>query len=189
VRAAEEKLAPGSTLLTEAVALNAFRLMAYKDEYEVARLLTDATFWQELERRFDGGSFKLHLAPPILFGRDPATGRPRKRAFSAKALLPALRLLARLKALRGSVFDPFGWMAERKTERRLRDEYLATVGDILTRMDASNLDAAVDLASSPEEIRGYGPVKDASIARIEAKTILLRSRFVEGSSRELITAA
>lgn len=186
---AEHNVASGSTRLTEAVATNAFRLMAYKDEYEVARLLTDPTFWEGVRRRFDGGSLKLHLAPPILSGRDSASGRPRKIAFSAARLLPALRLLARFKGLRGSMFDPFGWMQERKKERRLRDEYLETVEEILAKLDGSNIEAAITLASYPQEIRGYGSVKEESIARVEPKAGALRSRFGEGSRRELTTAA
>jgi indolepyruvate ferredoxin oxidoreductase len=106
VRSAEYRAAVGSIRLTEVVVRNAFRLMAYEDEYEVARLLTGSSFWEDVRRRFDGGALKLHLAPPIFFGWDPASGRPRKRRFSAKYLLPALRLLARGKMLRGSVLDP-----------------------------------------------------------------------------------
>jgi indolepyruvate ferredoxin oxidoreductase len=189
VRAAEDKMAAGSTRLTEAVAANAFRLMAYKDEYEVARLLTEPSFWHGIRGRFDGGSHKLHLAPPIFSGRDPSSGRPRKMAFSATLLLPVLRLLARFKGLRGSMFDPFGWMQERKTERRLRDEYLATVEKILARLDGSNVEAAIALASYPQEIRGYGPVKEKSIARAELMATALRLRFEEGSRHELTTAA
>jgi indolepyruvate ferredoxin oxidoreductase len=189
VGAAEDKVAAGSTRLTEAVAANAFRLMAYKDEYEVARLLTNPAFWEGVRRQFDGGSLKLHLAPPILSGRDPASGRPRKKAFSARLLLPALRVLARFKVLRGSAFDPFGWMQERKTERRLRDEYLRTAEDIVAMLDGSNLEAAIVLASYPQEIRGYGPVKEESIARVEPKAEALRSRFADGSLRELTSAA
>jgi indolepyruvate ferredoxin oxidoreductase len=189
VRAAEDKMAAGSTRLTEAVAANAFRLMAYKDEYEVARLLTEPSFWHGIRRRFDGGAHKLHLAPPIFSGRDPSSGRPRKMAFSATLLLPVLRLLARFKGLRGSMFDPFGWMQERKTERRLRDEYLATVEKILARLDGSNVEAAIALASYPQEIRGYGPVKEKSIARAELMATALRLRFEEGSRHELTTAA
>jgi indolepyruvate ferredoxin oxidoreductase len=189
VRAAEDKVAPGSTQLTEAVVENAFRLMAYKDEYEVARLLTEPSFWDGIRRRFDGGSLKLHLAPPIFSGRDPASGRPRKRAFSATLLLPALRLLARFKGVRGSVFDPFGWMQERKTERRLRDDYLATVEKIPARLDGSNIETAIALASYPQEIRGYGPVKEKSIARVAPMATALRLRFEEGPRHELTTAA
>jgi indolepyruvate ferredoxin oxidoreductase len=189
VQEAEERASPGSRRLTEAVATNAFRLMAYKDEYEVARLLTDATFWSGIRRRFDGGLLKLHLAPPMLSGRDPASGRPRKMAFSANLFLPALRLLARFKWLRGTAFDPFGWTGERKSERRLREEYLGTVKEIADALDGSNLDAAIALASYPQEIRGYGPVKEASIARVEPKAKELRSRFAEGARSHLTSAA
>ena len=168
VRSAEGTVASGSTRLTEAVARNAFRLMAYKDEYEVARLLTDRSFWEGVRRRFDGGTFRLHLAPPVLFGRDPVTGRPRKRAFSASLMLPVLRLLARCKVLRGSALDPFGWMHERRIERKLRDGYFLQIDDIIARLDIANLEAAVALASYPDAIRGYGPVKDEAVKRAEA---------------------
>ncbi|WP_456671631.1 indolepyruvate ferredoxin oxidoreductase family protein [Bradyrhizobium sp. USDA 3256] len=189
VQEAEERTSPGSRSLTEAVATSAFRLMAYKDEYEVARLLTDATFWSGIRRRFDGGSLKLHLAPPMLSGSDPASGRPRKIAFSATPFLPALRLLARFKWLRGTAFDPFGWTRERKTERRLRDEYFVTVEEITNALDSVNLDAAIALASYPQDIRGYGPVKEASIARVEPEVKELRARFAERSRNHLTSAA
>ena len=189
VRNAEDSAVVGSTRLTEVVARNAFKLMAYKDEYEVARLLTEPSFWDDVRRRFDGGAFKLHLAPPILFGRDPASGRPRKRAFSAKYLLPMLRLLARGKILRGSVLDPFGWMRERRMERMLRDRYFALLEEIVVRLNSANLEAAVALASYPDEIRGYGPVKDESVKRAEAHVEVLRAQFSQGSSDGLTNAA
>ncbi|WP_052833028.1 DUF6537 domain-containing protein [Bradyrhizobium sp. LTSP885] len=189
VREAEDKVAAGSTRLTEAVARNTFRLMAYKDEYEVARLLADPSFWDGLRRRFDGGALKLHLAPPILFGRDPASGRPRKRAFSAKYLLPMLRLLARGRVLRGSLLDPFGWMRERRMERMLRDRYFALVDEIVVYLDGANLEAAVALASYPDEIRGYGPVKDESVKRAEARVDALRVQFSKNSADGLTNAA
>ena len=188
VRNAEDKVAAGSTRLTEAVARNAFKLMAYKDEYEVARLLSDPSFWDGIQRRFDGGTFKLNLAPPILFGRDPASGRPRKRAFSAKYLLPVLRLLARGKVLRGSVLDPFGWMRERRMERALRDRYFALVDEIMVHLEGANLEAAVALASYPEGIRGYGPVKDEAVKRVEAGVEALRAQF-RARSRDGLTSA
>ncbi|MBW5435714.1 indolepyruvate ferredoxin oxidoreductase family protein [Bradyrhizobium canariense] len=177
IQTAEEKAVPGSTRLTEAVAKNAFKLMAYKDEYEVARLLTEPSFWESVDARFDGGSLKLHLAPPILSARDAASGRPRKRAFSARYMLPVLRLLARFRGLRGTAFDPFGWMQERRIERRLRDQYLATLEEIATNLDASNIDAAVALACYPDDIRGYGPVKEASVVQIEPRIRVLRAKF------------
>jgi indolepyruvate ferredoxin oxidoreductase len=188
-RNAEDKVATGSTRLTEAVVRNAFKLMAYKDEYEVARLLADPSFWDGVRRRFDGGALKLHLAPPILFGRDPASGRPRKRSFSAKYLLPMLRLLARGRVLRGSVLDPFGWMRDRRMERTLRDRYFALIDEIVVRLDGTNLEAAVVLASYPDEIRGYGPVKDESVKQAEARVEALRTRFSQGSSDGLTNAA
>ena len=178
-RNAEDEVAAGSIRLTEAVARNAFKLMAYKDEYEVARLLTDPSFWDGVRHRFDGGTLKLHLAPLALFGRDPTGGRPRKRAFSAKHLLPVLRLLARGKALRGSALDPFGWTRERRMERKLRDQYFDLVEDIVAHLDGTNIEAAVALASYPEEIRGYGFVKDESVERVEARVEPLQSRFRE----------
>jgi indolepyruvate ferredoxin oxidoreductase len=189
VRKAEDEVAAGSTRLTEAVARNAFKLMAYKDEYEVARLLTDPSFLGGVRRRFEGGALKLHLAPPILFGRDPVSGRPRKRAFSAKYLLPMLRLLARGKVLRGSVLDPFGWMRERHKERMLRDRYFALVEEIIVRLDGANLEAAVALASYPDEIRGYGPIKDESVKRAEARVEALRAQFGQGLPDGLTDAA
>ncbi|WP_420836258.1 DUF6537 domain-containing protein, partial [Bradyrhizobium valentinum] len=180
-RNAEDKVALDSTRLTEAVATNAFRLMAYKDEYEVARLLIDPAFWDGVRRRFEGGALKLHLAPPIFFGRDPASGRPRKRTFSARYLLPVLRLLARGKVLRGSALDPFGWMHERCMERKLRDRYFAMVEEIIVRLNYTNLEAAIALASYPNEIRGYGPVKDESAKQAEARVEVLRAQFSESS--------
>jgi indolepyruvate ferredoxin oxidoreductase len=189
IRNAEDKVATGSTRLTETVARNAFKLMAYKDEYEVARLLADPSFWDGLRRRFAGGALKLHLAPPILFGRDPASGRPRKRAFSAKYLLPILRLLARGKILRGSALDPFGWLRERRMERMLRDRYFVLVDEIVVHLDGTNLDAAVALASYPDEIRGYGSVKDESVKRAEAQAKALRAQFSGGLPEGLNDAA
>ncbi|WP_229166656.1 MULTISPECIES: DUF6537 domain-containing protein [Bradyrhizobium] len=189
VRTAEEKACAGSTRLTAAVVENAFKLMAYKDEYEVARLLTEPSFWQSVDERFEGGSLKLHLAPPILATRDAATGRPRKMAFSARYMLPVLRLLARLKGLRGSAFDPFGWMHERRMERRLRDQYLAFAEEIATGLIASNIEAAVAFASYPGEIRGYGPLKADSITRVEPRAQALRADFLDGARSAVTDAA
>ncbi|MFB9262636.1 indolepyruvate ferredoxin oxidoreductase family protein [Bradyrhizobium erythrophlei] len=189
VRSVEDNIAAGSTRLTEAVARNAFKLMAYKDEYEVARLLTDPSFWDGVRRRFDGGALRLHLAPPILFGRDPATGRPRKRAFSARVLLPVLRVLARCKVLRGSALDPFGWMQERRAERTLRDRYFAKVDEIVANLDGTNFEAAVALACYPDEIRGYGLVKDESVRRTESRAKALCAQFRRGSPNGLTNAA
>lgn len=177
VRNVEDNVARGSTRLTEAVVRNAFKLMTYKDEYEVARLLIDPSFWAGVRRQFDGGVLRLHLSPPILSGRDPVSGRPRKRAFPAVFLLPALRLMARGKALRGSALDPFGWMHERRMERKLRDRYFALIDEVVAKLDGVNLEAGVALASYPDDIRGYGPIKYESVKRAQARVEALRAEF------------
>ncbi|MDA9460014.1 hypothetical protein XI00_38255 [Bradyrhizobium sp. CCBAU 21359] len=183
VRSAEDKARLGSTRLTETVARSAFKLMAYKDEYEVARLLTDATFWNGIKHQFDGGLLRLHLAPPVIFGRDRASGRRRKMEFSMNCLYAGLRLLARGKVLRGSVLDPFGWMRERRIERASRDRYLALIDEIVPRLNTSNLEAAAALASYPDEIRGYGPIKHESIERAEGRVQRLRTLFEQRHER------
>jgi indolepyruvate ferredoxin oxidoreductase len=139
--------------------------------------LTDDGFWADMRRRFDGGTVKLHLAPPVLGGRDPATGRPRKRVFSARRWLPLLRLMARGKALRGTAFDPFGWMRERRMEREIRDEYLETMRTVASELRSDNYDAALQLAAYPEGIRGYGSVKEQSIEATRVKAEDLRKQF------------
>ncbi|MGA0709027.1 MAG: DUF6537 domain-containing protein, partial [Steroidobacteraceae bacterium] len=132
VRRAEQDNLPGSEDLTEAVASAAFRLMSYKDEYEVARLLTNAGFHADLRRRFSGPfRLKFHLAPPVLTRIDPATGRPRKRTFGPW-LLPWLRLLARMKGLRGTPWDPFGRSRERRQERQLIEDYFGLIDRVIS---------------------------------------------------------
>ena len=164
VRSAENTTLPGSTLLTEAVARAYFKLLAYKDEYEVARLYTAPEFAQALNSAFDG-AFKLrfHLAIPALSRLNPATGEPPKRSYGPW-LMPALRLLAPLKFLRGTPFDIFGYSAERRLERRLTTEYEATLDALLRTLTPDTLAVAAEVARLPEGIRGYGPVKERSIA-------------------------
>jgi indolepyruvate ferredoxin oxidoreductase len=142
--------------------------MAYKDEYEVARLYADPAFARSLKAQFNG-KFKIrfHLAPPLLARRDPVTGHLRKRNFGPW-LMPAFRILASLRGLRGTAFDIFGHTAERKTERRLIDTYEATFRDGLAKLQPSNHPLFVQLASIPEQIRGFGHVKDAHLAKARA---------------------
>ena len=163
VRAAEHAQVPGTSALTEAVARYAFKLMAYKDEYEVARLYTSGDFEKRVRDTFDG-DYKIHfnLAPP-LFARRDAEGHLRKAEYGSW-VFGAFKLLAKLKGLRGSAFDPFGYTAERKTERALIDEYYATIGDLLATLDRGNHGLAVEIASVPEHIRGYGHIKDEHLA-------------------------
>ena len=157
VRAAEARLGP-ATPLTEAVARNFHTLMAYKDEYEVARLLTDPAFAARIDAMIDG-PYRLvhHLAPPLWPGRD-AEGRPLKRAWGPW-IRPVLRVLARLRGLRGTPFDPFGWTAERCMERMLITEYREALLSRLTTLDAATLPEALEIARLPEQIRGFGPIK------------------------------
>ena len=189
VQARETEVAPGSVRLTQLVVRNAFKLMAYKDEYEVARLLTEPSFWNATRQTFDGGSLKLHLAPPLLSGRDRATGRPRKVAFSASYMLPVLSFLMRFKGLRGTILDPFGWTRERRMERRLRDDYLALVESTMLRLDAANVEAAVALLSYPDDIRGYGPVKEEAVRQTQPRIAELQSQFESAASATLTHVA
>jgi len=157
VRAADAAL--GRSALSEAVARYHAKLLAYKDEYEVARLYTDGAFMAEIGRRFEGRpKLELHLAPPLLAPRDPATGHLKKRAYGPW-IFTAMRYLARMKGLRGRWLDPFGHSGERRTERRLITDYERVVEELLARLSPENYRLAVEIAQIPEQIRGYGHVK------------------------------
>ena len=177
VAAAEQAAAPRSDALTRTVARNYFKLLAYKDEFEVARLLTDAEFLASLKDGFTG-DFRMtfHLAPPLLSKHDPISGRPRKMAFGPW-LLPLLRVLAKGRRLRGTWLDPFARHAERRAERALIGEYEATVDTILQGLVPGTLKAAVLLADWPDQVRGYGPVKNAAIAQAAAERERLTASF------------
>jgi indolepyruvate ferredoxin oxidoreductase len=169
VREAEVLCLPGSSALTEAVARSLFKLMAYKDEYEVARLYTESDFLKRVSDQFDGPyELRFHLAPPILGDRDPRTGHLRKREFGPW-MLSVFRVLAKLRRLRGTRFDIFARSEERRTERRLIGEYEAVIGDIVNRLSPSNHPVAVELATLPQEIRGFGHIKEANLARAKGK--------------------
>ncbi|MCR4266795.1 indolepyruvate ferredoxin oxidoreductase family protein [Nitratireductor sp. ZSWI3] len=164
VRAAEQPL--GGTAVTEAVARSLFKLMAYKDEYEVARLHMETGFAERLARDFEG-DYRIvhHLAPPFLAAGTDARGRPLKRAFGPWVRLP-MRLLARLKRLRGTPFDPFGRTAERRMERELIGWYEACVDTALEKLGADNAAALAETLALPMQIRGYGPVKEEAARRV-----------------------
>jgi len=168
VHSAEQAKAPGSTALSEAVARYAFKLMAYKDEYEVARLYTSGDFEKRVRDTFDG-DFKIHfhLAPPLLARRD-SEGKLLKAEYGSW-VFGAFRLLAKLRGLRGTALDIFGYTAERRHERALIDEYFATVNELLAKLDHENLSLAVEIASLPEQIRGYGHVKDKHLAKAQPR--------------------
>jgi indolepyruvate ferredoxin oxidoreductase len=177
VREAEAARVPGAGTLTEAVARGLFKLMAYKDEYEVARLYTQGDFLRRVAERFEGPyKLQFHLAPPILGDRDPRTGHLKKRSFGPW-MLSAFRLLARFKRLRGTRFDIFGRTPERRTERRLIGEYEALVEEILAHLAPENHGLAAEIAGLPLEIRGFGHVKEESIARTKAREAALLARW------------
>ena len=181
-RAAEAARTPGKTGLVEAVARYLFKLMAYKDEYEVARLYTDGSFLAQVADTFDGDNlrFEFHLAPPLLARRDRTTGLPRKTSFGPW-LLPAFRLLASLKFLRGTAFDPFGRAQERRTERKLIEDYQAVLAKVLDALTPGNHHVAVALASIPEKIRGFGHVKQRHLTAAKADETALFEQFHAGS--------
>jgi indolepyruvate ferredoxin oxidoreductase len=169
VRAAEARVAPGESGLTRTVAEQAFRLMAYKDEYEVARLHTDPAFAARLAAQFEGDwRLRFNLAPPLLARRDPHTGLPRKQEYGPW-LLPVLRGLARLRRLRGTALDPFGYTEERRTERRLIGEYFALVEELIAALAPGNHALAVELAGWSRTVRGFGHVKAKALAAAEAR--------------------
>ncbi len=169
VAKAEAARAPGRSGLALAVARYAFKLMAYKDEYEVARLYTDGSFAKAVADAFEGDlKLTFHLAPPILGRKDPRTGLPRKTAFGPW-MMRAFSLLAGLKGLRGGAFDVFGYSKERREERQLVEDYFALVCELTGKLDASNQGLAVTLASLPEKIRGYGYVKARNLEAVRAE--------------------
>jgi indolepyruvate ferredoxin oxidoreductase len=155
--------------LPRAVAVNYAKLLAYKDEYEVARLFTDGHFEAQLRDQFDG-DFKIsfNLAPPLLGGAKDALGRPKKRAFGAW-MWPAFRMLARMKGLRGTMFDIFGHSADRKLERDLIAGYEKDVAHILSVLSPLTLETAIEILSLPDRIRGYGPVKEKAVKDAKAR--------------------
>jgi indolepyruvate ferredoxin oxidoreductase len=167
VRAAEAPF--GITRLTEAVMHNYFRLLAYKDEYEVARLYAEPGFWQQLEATFEGDyQVRFHLAPPLVSRMDPLTGRVPKRVYGP-GLMRLLRLLARFKWLRGTRWDVFGRTEERRLERELIERYESDVNEILDTLSFLRHKRAVALASWPDTVRGFGHVKLANAERAAAE--------------------
>jgi indolepyruvate ferredoxin oxidoreductase len=175
VQAAESAL--GLKGLAKAVALNAAKVMAYKDEYEVARLYTDGSFRKALAGAFAGDmKMKVWLAPPLFAPKDKATGVPKKIAFGGW-IFPAFGVLAKLKGLREGPFDVFGRTGERRAERALRDRYLAGVERLIDGLTAANHALAIEIATLPDGIRGFGHVKEAAMKTAAAREAELWSRW------------
>jgi indolepyruvate ferredoxin oxidoreductase len=183
VRSVEARLPGAPTRITEAVARNLAKLMAYKDEYEVARLHTDGVLASDLAGTFDGEvRLSFHMAPPLLARRRAGEDAPRKMTFGPW-IVPVLKMLAHGRRLRGTPLDPFGWTAERRAERRLVEEYLATLEDVLPALGPDNADLVRRLAELPDTIRGYGHVKAASMKRAAAARTALLTELRAGNAR------
>ncbi len=179
VRAAETALVPGSTSLAMAVARNYYKLLAYKDEYEVGRLYSNDEFARSLSATFEGDvKLTYHLAPPLISRIDPNTGEPKKIAFGPWMRWP-LKLLGRLKFLRGTPFDLFGYHPERRLERALIKEYEEIVDTLLAHLHADNLPLATQIAGTPETLRGFGPVKERNLKIVRAKQDDLLQRYTK----------
>jgi len=164
VRDAERAI--GGEALTDAVAKSYFKLLAYKDEYEVGRLHTSTGFLERVRAEFgDGARVRFHLAPPVLNGKRDARGRPLKKTFGAW-MIPVFRLLAAMRRLRGTRFDVFGMTAERRMERALIGEFESTLDRLLDGLSAGTLDDAREIAEAYMDIRGYGPVKEQAVAEV-----------------------
>lgn len=176
VSAAERAANGAAGAISEAAARQFYKVLAYKDEYEVARLFADGRFEERISRQFEGEyTISFNLAPPIVTRLD-GEGHPRKLAFGSW-MMAGFRILARLKGLRGTRYDIFGYSEERRMERRLRDDYERMMLDVALQLSANNCDPALDLAMWPDRIRGYGHVKRKSVDEANAALPGLRARF------------
>ncbi|WP_313173898.1 indolepyruvate ferredoxin oxidoreductase family protein [Stenotrophomonas sp.] len=188
VRSAEQQAIPGSTALSEATARYFFKLMAYKDEYEVARLYTSGDFIKRVSEQFEGDyQVRFHLAPPLFAKRDEQ-GQLQKKEYGPW-MFKAFGLLAKLKGLRGGRFDVFGYTEERRGERQLIADYEKTLQELISGLDARRLALAVDIASIPEHIRGYGHVKEAHLHEAKAREASLLATWRNPKALHIVQAA
>jgi len=179
---ATEKAAGGDGTLATTIAQNYAKLLAYKDEYEVARLYSAPEFTEKLKAQFEGKmKLSLHLAPPLFPGKDIYTGRPQKREFGAW-VFSALKLLSAFKGIRGTMFDIFGYTTERKTERQLIKDYEDTVASLIENLEHDKLALAVQIANLPDSIRGFGPVKEGTIAAAKRAEATLMAQWNDANS-------
>jgi indolepyruvate ferredoxin oxidoreductase len=177
VRERESTNVPGSTAVTRAVAISLSKLMSYKDEYEVARLYSNGDFERRVQQQFAGNyTLKVHLSPPLFNPRDKVTGKPRKLAFGPW-MFKVFKVLSRLKGLRGTRLDIFGYTAERRIERRLIEDYRKTIEGILPVLNRDNQALVASIAALPDTIRGYGHIKAESIEKYEAELSKLLASF------------
>jgi len=186
---AEAAVDSTSDALALAVARQYFRLLAYKDEYEVARLYTETEFLSGLESEYDGPvRIAFEFAVPFVSRVDPISGRPRKRRFGPW-IIPMLKLLARMRVLRGGVLDVFAYSSERKLERALIHEYESTLATALEDLDAARLGIAIELAALPSEVRGFGPVKAGAAETMRARRAALLAEWDRAADAHVACAA
>ena len=184
VQEADKRLGWDRDDFSRSVVRYAFKLMAYKDEYEVARLFSVDDFSEQVKGTFEG-NYKLHfhLAPPLFARKDPKTGRPRKSEFGPW-IRHIFKGLAKFKGLRGTKLDPFGWTEERRTEREIRDQYFVDMERLCSSLSKDNYEAAIALAEIPEQIRGFGHVKLQSIDDAVTGREVILSQLAKTSSQE-----
>ena len=166
----------GGDVFAEAVARSHYKLLTYKDEFEVGRLYSDGRFKAAFDAQFAGGKPRVQLAPPFLPGKDPATGRPKKRSFGPW-IFTAFGVLAKLKGLRGTAFDPFGYSAERKAERADIITFEADVDRLIAGLTPDNLGLALAIARLPMDARGFGPVKEAQREAVAKRAVALWAKW------------
>ncbi|MBE5075105.1 indolepyruvate ferredoxin oxidoreductase family protein [Erythrobacteraceae bacterium E2-1 Yellow Sea] len=188
VTAAERAVDPQSDLLSKVFAHQYARLLSVKDEYEVASLLTDPDLHQQIARDFaDGARLSFNLAPPFLPGKS-VMGRPRKRSFPAWITLPLFKVLARMKGLRGTPFDLFGYSSERRAERRLLRDYDALTDRVLAQLNADNLAKAAELLDQVAAVRGFGPVKEEAMEAYTRSIAAAEQKFADVISQQIPVA-
>jgi indolepyruvate ferredoxin oxidoreductase len=186
---AERTKAPGRAGLAEAVARGYHKLLAYKDEYEVARLFTDPAVEKALSEQFEArGKLQFHLAPPLLARRDKRTGEPRKITFG-RWMLPVFRLLAKGKRLRGTAWDLFGYTRERRLERQMIADYEALLDEIAEHLSPASHATAIALASLPLEIKGFGHIKERNYQLAKSREATLRAELRNPTSPRVLKAA
>jgi indolepyruvate ferredoxin oxidoreductase len=173
----EDSIIPGSEDLAAAVARNLARLMAYKDEFEVARLHTESSLMDRINEEFEGDfTIKFNLAPPLTARRHPDTGLPVKREYGGW-IRPIFGILRKLKGLRGTAFDIFGHTAERRMERQLIEDYETLTRSLIDGLMPENHTIAIELAELAWEIRGFGHVKEATVADVKRREQELLAEF------------
>ncbi len=186
---AERAKAAGCSGFAEAVARGYYKLLSYKDEYEVARLFTSPAFERALSDQFEArGKLEFHLAPPLLARRDKLTGEPRKMRFG-RWMLPVFRLLAKGKALRGTAWDVFGYTHERKLERQMIADYEKLLDEIAERLSPASHATAVALAGLPLDIKGFGHIKERNYKMVKAREAALLAELRNPSPPKALKAA